>query len=51
MIHKLTTNTNNEADILTRQLVTEDSSNDIEANFQDLGYNADIRFRPLLYDI
>ena len=26
-----------QADILTRQLVTEDSSNDNEANFQDLG--------------
>ena len=31
-----------QADILTRQLVTEDSSNESEANFQDLGYNADL---------
>ena len=31
-----------QADILTRQLVTEDSSNEIEAKFQDLGYNADL---------
>ena len=31
-----------QADILTLQLVTEDSSNESEANFQDLGYNADL---------
>ena len=31
-----------QADILTRQLVTEDSSNVREANFQDLSYNADL---------
>ena len=31
-----------QADILTPQLVTEDSSNESEANFQDLGYNADL---------
>ena len=29
-------------DILTRQLVTEDSSNESEASFQDLGYKADL---------
>ena len=31
-----------QVDILTRQLVTEDSSNESEANFQDLDYNADL---------
>ena len=31
-----------QADILTRQLVTEDSSNESEVNFQDLGYNVDL---------
>ena len=31
-----------QADILIRQVVTEGSSNDNEANFQDLGYNADL---------
>ena len=31
-----------QADILTRQVVMEGSSNDNEANFQDLGHNADL---------
>ena len=32
-----------QADVLTRQVVTERlSSNDSEANFQDLGHNADL---------
>jgi len=31
-----------QADVLTGQVVTEDSSNDSEANFQDLGYNAEL---------
>ena len=37
-----------QADILTRQLlsqlVTEDSSNNNEANFQDVGHNADLYY-------
>ena len=31
-----------QADILTRQVVMEGSSNDNEANCQDLGHNADL---------
>ena len=38
-----------QADILTRQLVTEDSSNESEANFQDLGYNADLYITSYSY--